>query len=785
MRRGLLLAALALACQAGAQEFPLVERVSISGNQSLPSQSYLFYVSTKPGERYSARRLHEDFRRLWSTRLLDDLDMEVAEGERGKIVTFRVSERKRIREIRYEGSGSLDVKKLEAELRGRGLAPSLGSLFDAADATRAEAAARDVLRRQGYAFATVRLESEDLESGLRLRFHIDQGLKTEVSEVVFRGEREIEDRELRGALRGLKPKGFWDAGWITGKTLYSAEKWAGGEADPGDRVRLEDLYRSRGFVDVSIGDPTVTAFEVGTGAKRVRRVRIEIPISEGERYWLGELSFEGLSVVSEAEARPLFGLRRDDVYDASKVRNGQAALRDLYGRRGYFQATTSVGLNADRETKRVTLAVRAQEDQLYSVGRVRFAGNDTTRDKVLRRQVLLNEGEPFDAEALRASVRRIDRLGYFKPTDPPQVTASMKTEAALDVTLRVREESPTRFLFGGGVSGAKGTFLDGSFSTTNRLGRGEMLELNAESGTRTRNFSLGLSQPYLFDRPLSAGLDVFKRRQTYLSDSTQGIVGYRDDRSGAGLSSGLPIGRWSRASLGYTFQVVDISAQDAAATGLAASDVGRHHQSTLAPSFVRNTLDRPALPRRGTRLTLSLPVSGGPLGGSVDLLKPRVEGVVYIPHGTRTTLALRAEAAWLHPFADTATLDATGRNGLPFYERFFLGGETQVRGYDFRSIGPRGTANVATGGTKYMLFNAEYSWDIVHPLRLLAYCDAGQAFLAERPMRFSRLNVSTGLELRVLMPILNVPLRLIYARNLNRESYHPAHALKFAIGTAF
>jgi outer membrane protein insertion porin family len=712
--------------------------------------------------------------------------MDVADGERGKIVTFRVSERKRVREIRYEGSGGKDARKLDAELRARGQAPVLGSLYDKAEAEKSEEAVRAILRRKGYAFATVRLETEDVPTGLRLRFHIDPGRKTEVHEVVFRGAREISENELRGALRGLKPKGFWDAGWITGSTVYSAEKWAGGDGDPGDRARLLDLYRSRGFIDVRIGDPTVTAVGAETSGESARRVRIEIPIVEGDRYWLGELRFEGLTVVSEAEARPLFGLARDDVYDASRIGSGQAALRDLYGHRGYFQATTTVELRADPETKRVALVVSAQEDRLYSVGAIRFAGNDTTRDKVLRRQVLLSEGDAFDAQALRDSIRRIDRLGYFRPTEPPRITASPRTEGALDVSVRVREESPTRFLFGGGVSQAKGTFVDGSFSTTNKLGFGEMLELNAESGTRTRNFSLGITQPYLFDRSASGGFDVFNRRQTYRSEPEQGVVGYRDERSGGGLSSSLPVGRWSRASLGYSFQRVDIGSGDSSsaaangAAGLAARDLGRFHHSTLSPSFVRSTLDRPALPRRGTRLTLSLPVSGGPLGGSVDILKPRLEGVAYFPHGTRTTFALRTEASWVRPFGDTAT-----GNGLPFYERFFLGGETQVRGYDFRTIGPRDIAGQAIGGTKYMIFNAEYSWDIVHPLRLVAFGDAGEAYAANRPMRFSRLKLSTGLELRVLLPILNVPLRLIYAWNLNREPYHRANALKFAIGTAF
>jgi outer membrane protein insertion porin family len=545
-------------------------------------------------------------------------------------------------------------------------------------------------------------------------------------------------------------------------------------------------------VTVQLGEPKVTSFD--EGSPPTRWVRVEIPVVEGERYRVGTLAFLGLTQFQDDEVRPFFAFRQGDVYDESKFRKGIESLRDLYGRRGYLQANATPRPRPDPQTKVVDLVLSIDEDKRYFVGKIKFTGNDTTRDKVVRRAVFLNEGDVFDTEALRLSVRRIDQLGYFRPMErAPELNASAKANDALDVTFPLREQNGTRFTFGGGVSGGQGTFLNGGFSTANFLGFGETLQVTAESGTLTRDYQIAVSKPYLFDRPLSAGVDVFKRRQTFKTETGQGVQGYVDDRTGGSLSAGFPIAKWNRASLTYSYSVVDVALRDLDGLGPVGTvsaafleDVGRRHESTLAPSLVRNTIDHPLTPRRGTRLSASLPITGGPFGGTLDFLKPRAEAVAYLPLGARTTLGLRAEAGFILPFGKTAEADqATGRrNRLPFYERFFLGGETQIRGYDFRTVGPRNESGQAVGGNKYLLFNAEYSVEVFGPLRLLLFYDAGQAF-AEGRFDPGRLKMSTGAELRVLLPLLNLPLRLIYAVNVNRDSFHPANAFKFAIGTTF
>jgi len=348
------------------------------------------------------------------------------------------------------------------------------------------------------------------------------------------------------------------------------------------------------------------------------------------------------------------------------------------------------------------------------------------------------------------------------------------------------------------VSGLEGTFLNASFSTTNFLGAGETFSVYAQTGKRTKNYSLSLSEPYFLDRPITAGVDLFKRKITYLS--YYNIAGYTQESTGASLVTGFLVGKWSRAFLNYTYEVIKISEIDASdvyyesiyggGSGvqfgpdynpLMFGDYGRRKESRLTPNIVYNTVDNPFSPRRGMKHTLTMTYTGGPLGGTVNYIRPMAEAIVYLPQGRKLSLGLRAEASWIKPFGDTQV--------LPYYQRYFIGGETQVRGYPIRAIGPIDSQRRPLGGNKFFVFNAEYYWDAFGPLRLLAYFDAGQAFLEGERMRAKDLRISTGVEARFIMPVLNVPFRLIWAYNPNRSEYEKLYVdkstFKFAVGTTF
>ncbi len=813
--RSLLLASFLVPAAALAQDeadpnAPVVERIDIVRNQYLDKETFLFYISTKPGDRYDERRLKDDFRRLWDTGFVEDLLLDVKDGPKGKIVTFVVDERSRIQIIDFRGSKALTNTTIEEELKKREASIKIDTFYDIGKARRVESILREMLAEKGRPFATVSHTTKSLGgAGLQLSFTIDEGPKARVDVIEFEGNARFTDDALKSRMKGIKEAGFWNLSWLGGKTTYTEEKWA----DPveGDRKRLEDFYLDRGYVMASIGEPRVEYGEPEGGKKPTRKVRLVIPVHEGDQYRVGEVKFEGLTVLKEEGVRPLFKLEPGDVYRESRIRKGYDKLREIYGSLGYFQWGARTQRVPHHEAKTVDVTLVMEEDKRYYVGRITFTGNETTRDKVIRREVYLNEGDVFNTEALKLSIRRINQLGYFKPMEgAPELKPSDLGEDKLDVVFKVEEQNRNQFTFGGGVSGLEGAFLNASFSTSNFLGMGETFQVNAVTGRRTKLYQIAITEPYLFDRPITAGFDIFSRRQTYENFRT--FVGYTDDRTGASLVVGLPLGRFTRFYNNYAYEIINIEGLSGA--GFLEKDLdgdpetpnppredpdptdpefpffdplffgeeGRRRESRFTPSLVHNTVDNPYTPRSGTRFTLTPQVAGGILGGTVNYFRPNAEYILYLPHTRRTALGMRAETGIVIPYGST--------DKLPIYQRYFLGGENQIRGVEVHSVGPTGIDEESgrkrrLGGNKFVLFNLEYYFDIGGPLRAVLFFDAGQAYLEGERIDLEKLRTSTGAEMRFIMPVLNVPFRLIYAINPNRDDFQPRSTFKFAVGTTF
>jgi outer membrane protein insertion porin family len=708
-----------------------------------------------------------------------------------------VTERKRIQIVDYRGTKTLTTSTIEEELKKKEAGLKIDTFYDLAKARRVEHILKEMLDEKGRPFATVRHEAKPVGgSGMQVSFVVDEGPKARVKQIDFVGNEKFSDKKLRGQMKKIKQRGFWNMTWLLGKTTYTPEKWSGPE---GDQKRLEDFYLNHGYVTASIGSPKISYTDEKGGKKPKRGIRLEIPVSEGDQYRIGEVKFEGMTVFKPELVLPIFKMNTGDVYKEATIRKGFDKLRDAYGAQGYFQWTGRPERKPDPKRKVVDVTLTMDEDKRYYVGKITFTGNTTTRDKVIRREVYLNEGDLFNTEALKVSIRRINQLGYFKPIEGvPELGPSSLGEDRIDVTFKVDEQNRNQFTFGGGVSGLEGTFINASFSTANFLGLGETFQVSAQSGKRTKNYQIAITEPYLFDRPITAGFDIFKRKLTY--ETFTNVVGYTDDRSGISFTTGLPIGRkgFNRLFANYSFQLINIEGlsellgidPNAPVTDpnqpvfdpFLFGEEGRRKESTISPSFVHNTVDNPYTPHNGKKFTFTPQFAGGPLGGSVNYFKPDVEFIWYIPHFKKTALGIRAEAAWIKQYGDTRL--------LPIYQRFFLGGETQIRGVNIRTVGPI-TQNPVTGqtqalgGNKFVLFNAEYYFDVGGPLRLLLFFDAGQAYAEDHNIDLKQLRTSTGVELRFIMPVLNVPFRLIYAWNPNRDAFQPKSTFKFAVGTTF
>jgi outer membrane protein insertion porin family len=791
---------------------------STQGNQSaVEPETYLYYLRLRPS-RPSQREwvafddgtrqtIKEDFRRLWATGFLDDLKIEAtdytfANGVVGKIVTYHLEERARVRLVKYEGAGDLEQTKIDESLREHGAEIKLDAFLDQGVIRRARTVLRDLLAEKGYAAAEVSSAIEPMAGPklVSLVFHVMRGPRVVIRDVVFTGNRAVPDSDLGKVLKNNRPQGLLSL--VTGRGAYNETTFAD------DAQRVEDYYRNQGYVAARVGQPDVRTLDDSADGK-TRFVQLRIPVFEGRRYRVGTIGFEGQTIVRTEALQAIFKLKPGAWYRQEHIRDGLSKAREIYGSIGHMEFTGYPDLkrrDAPAEGEGATtppagpvaapagpaivdIVMRLSEGPRYVIDRIAFKGNTITRDDVIRRELSLYEGGVFNTEALKHSVRRLNQLGYFKAIEGSdkdlKVDKSTGVADAVDLTFTLEEQNRNQLQFGGGVSQYDGAFFNLSYTTANLMGRGESLTLTGQRGTRSRVYQVAFTEPYAFNRPITAGLDVYSRKVDLVTSPN--TIGYSEVRAGGNVTLGRQLFRYSRVFATYGYEVVDTAASqelrdslgDAATTQLSTLflDNGRHIESRITPAFVHNTVDNPYTPRSGRRLSINMPVAGGILGGTTSYIRPEAEAILYVPHTRRTALGVRLNGGLLSPYGDTRV--------LPYYLRYVMGGEYQIRGVELRSVGPIDEHQRVVGGNKFVLFNAEYYLDVFGPVRALLFHDAGQAFAESQPIDLRQLRTSTGVELRVIVPMLNVPFRLIYAWNIYRDAFQPARALKFAVGTTF
>ena len=454
-------------------------------------------------------------------------------------------------------------------------------------------------------------------------------------------------------------------------------------------------------------------------------------------------------------------------------------------------------------TPTVDVTMQIREGKQYYVNRIIFTGNTTTRDPVIRRELRLLEGNYFNTEALKYSIKRLNQLGYFKPLEGGKDVNVDKTPGT---------ENRNQLTFGAGVSQFEGFFGQLSFQTANFLGRGESLTVSLQAGSRAQNYTLAFTEPFLFDRNITGGVNLFRTDIRYIGQFTQ-------KTAGGALSVGFPIADFARMFVNYQYERVRVTEVANAyldpivqarnpflRDSLLLGQGGERIISKVVPSFVYNTVDNPIFPTSGRRYTAAMDLAG--LGGNTNFYKPLVEAVHYWKQANRLTLGTRAQFEYIHVFS--------GNKDLPIFEKLFQGGEYSVRGFDIRTIGPHDPTApyLVLGGNKSLLFNVEEMISIAGPVRLILFYDAGQvqagpelqgapAFVPDggsiatvvKPgvnFRWQDFKTSTGAEIRFMMPVLNVPFRLIFAYNPRRAGVYDNNLqlqskfqFRFAVGSTF
>ncbi len=786
---------------------PVVRFVEIKSTKqndalAIDPETYLYYIQTKPSSAqfgrwvpYSEQTVLEDFRRLWNTNFLDDLTVEVQDapypnGVVGKHIIFDLEERQRVKIVDYVGSKRVEQSKIEEKLREKNSQIRLDSFIDPGLVQRVKATVHQLYAEKGYLYATVTPEIKPVAGGpklVHLTFNIDEGPKVKIRDVEFIGNKAISDGKLEGKMKENKSRGFFS--FITGGGTYKEDKFEE------DAQKVVDYYRDRGYIAARIGNPDIKVLQ-DSADKKSRWVQLRIPVTEGERYRVGDLKFDGQTVVKEEALRPLFKLRKDDWYSEKRIRKGLEKSREIFGAVGYFEFTGYPDLKPregamTKGAPVVDVTMRMQTGKQYFVNRIIFAGNTTTRDNVIRREMRLYEAGVFNTEALKFSIKRLNQLGYFKPLEGEAINVEKTPgqDSKVDVTLKFEEQNRNQLTFGAGVSQFEGFFGQLSFQTANFLGRGETFTLSAQQGVRAKNYQIAFTEPFLFDRPITAGVDTYIREIRYIGLFTQASAG-------GNFVFGFPLHDFTRMFTNYSYERTRVKELNEAyldpevqsrnpylADSLLLGQGGRRTVSKITPSVVYNTVDNPIFPTSGRRYTASFDVAG--IGGDTYFYSPTVEGVWYLQQTRRLSLGLRGQVQYISPYGSTTA--------LPIFERLFLGGEYSVRGFDIRTIGPRDPETlIVTGGNKSLLFNAEYLISVAGPVRLVLFYDAGQVQDSGKRFAFDDFRTSTGAEIRFFMPVLNVPFRLIMAYNPQRagvydNNFRPQQKFnfRFAVGSTF
>jgi outer membrane protein insertion porin family len=747
----------------------------VVGYQTVSPDTIAHYLGIKVGDRYDPEKIRQNFPALWDTGLLENAKIEAEPSPAGVTLVVTVEERPIVKDIDFVGNKKISTSQIKDRLKEGKVTVRAGAPLSLRDVARARSAIADYYVEQGFRSASVDYRIDDIsKTEKKVVFLIDEGDKVKIESISFTGNTAASAQSLRNAMHKTKVATFWRI--LSDDTVYNQANY---EADV---ESIKALYQSRGYKDVVVKDPILDVYIVNPDAKPTkikRRVRITVPIVQGEEFYTNTISIVRVQQNGQPADPPepavypgalllkqFRELPPGSVLNRDRLVEGMANVETLYKTRGYIYwfadpVYREVGKN------RVDVEVKIFEGDKFYLGRLEVQGNTQTRDKVIRREFGLDEGDVMDMEAVKKSIQKISQLGYFKLGEEPQF-AVRGEEQKVDIVLKGQETSRNEVQFGAGYSGFDGFFGQFSFQTRNFLGRGEIIGASAQLGKVSNFFDLSYTIPWFMDKNQTVGASLFRRKVVYTSQTEQ--------RKGATIFYGKGLGLFDSASLLYSYQQIVASYPARAAPTPPGQPPPPAKfidtsgtSSALTPAYRYDSRNDPMNPTRGFRLFAAVEIAPAFFGGTNAFIKPTIGSTIYIPVRIprNAVLALNAEVGFV------AAVNGTS---LQVFERFQLGGEQSMRGFSQGAIVPlHPKTNIVftdadgriLGGNKFFVVNVEYQFLTIGPATLLAFVDFGNNYYDTQSFDLTNIRSAFGMELRVLLPIFGAPLRFIYAINLN------------------
>jgi outer membrane protein insertion porin family len=747
-----------------------IARVAIEGNSRVDEEAIRIHIDSRPGTEVDLATIDADVRKIYGMGFFEDVTVERREEAEGTVVVFRVRERPLVHAVQVEGNDKIDTEDLEAALK---IHPR--TILDSQKLRGGIADAEKLYEEKGYLDAeiTPRLEpAPDAPGEVVITYDVDEGEVVRIQEIEFEGNQAFSDRKLR---RIMTTKEEWFLSRFTGAGVLNAE------ALKTDTERLTAYYYDNGYITVRVDEPVVERRDDG--------LYVVVKVDEGDQFAVGAIEFAG-EVRSDLDLREGLELEPGDVFRSSLLRKDILTITDRYGDVGYAFVNIEPDTAIDQGAKTVDVTYQIDQGPEVTIDKILITGNTKTRDKVVRRELKVQEQERFSGSKLKKSRDALNRLGFFQEVN--LTTRRGQDESKLNLQVDVKEGQTGALTAGAGFSSADNLLFNARITENNLFGRGYRGVINADFGAIRQNFILSFTDPWLFEIPLTATVDAFRWRLDFDDFTREG--------TGAGLRFLYPVVDLGYEDVfGFSLEEVRVGAEyrieETDITDIArrsppsiVAEEGRSLTSSIRPIVSRNTLNSRFDPTRGSSQEISFEIAG--LGGESEFFKVDARTRHFWPIYKSPSLG-----TFVYSIAGTVGYGqgkrGTSGDELPLFERYFPGGIYSIRGFQARTLGPREALRDAQGrrvdtdpigGSRQVILNNEIIFPIVEPLGLkgVIFFDAGNAFLDEDGWDVGEIRFSAGGGIRWLSPL--GPIRIELGIPLNKDSEDKESLVLFSFG---
>jgi outer membrane protein insertion porin family len=715
------------------------------------------HIGARVGQRLDRTAVSDDVRRLLETGRFADVGAAIEPEGDGVRLVYVLTARARLSEpVRVQGAEHFDAARIREWIN-----------LDAGDwvddtvlgtrARRVEAEYREALFTEPAVRWTIEPDPEDAGRAIATVI-VDEGPRRKVAASRVEGATVFSQSALRRSLR--VPSRWNPMRWVFPKPVDNEELAAG-------RFEIAERYRRAGYLDARVSEPRL---EVGAND----RITVVLNVEEGVQYRCTRVDLEGVTLFPEEDVRRVIPLQPGATAAADLIDASAQAVRDYYGSRGFIETRVRTLLDTDETAGSVGVLLSVKEGALTRIRNIRVRGNTRTRDKVIRRELLVYPGETFDEVRLHRSERRVMNLGFFERVNTYNESTPVPDEK--DVVFEVAEKRTGQFMVGAGFSSidkflgfvevAQGNFDLGNWPTF--TGGGQKLKVNAEFGTKRNDYGLSFVEPWFLDRKLSLGLDLYHKDYEYTD--------YDILRAGGAVTLGKALPYACRVDFRYGIEKAELTDLDDAfdyvdvVTGAPVPfDPEDAVKSAFRVALTHDTRNNPFIPTRGTRATAWVELMGGPFGFDTDLYHTALRANHYVPLWWNHVLSLEGRCEFVDEFGGTGT--------VPISDRLFIGGGRTLRGFEYRDVGPKArvadadpadTSYRPYGGSSLAMASAEYLLPVVPNVRFALFYDVGNVWEDAYDMDLDELASSAGIGLRLDLP--GFPIRIDRAWIVERDN---------------